>query len=106
MTASSAVAGVARRIRANLDPPAVGSIRAIYRELLQLGASAGARRAPHHTPDEHHPALAATLPMAREDISALTEVYVKARYSTQRPGPAEIAAAQAALARVKAALAA
>lgn len=83
------------------DLPAVGTIRAMYRELLRIGASAGTPRAPHETPHEYRPVLAGQMPEAGDDIQALTDAYVMVRYSPHVPRPQEIADAQAALARIK-----
>ncbi len=83
------------------DLPAVGTVRAMYRELLRIGASAGTPRAPHETPHEYRPVLAGQMPEAGDDIQALTDAYVRARYSPHVPRPAEVADAQAALARIK-----
>lgn len=81
--------------------PAVGAIRVIYREMLRLGAAAGAARAPHQTPYEYCPALAGRLPGVEGDVEMLTEAYVRARYSAHLPERSEIVGAQGALERIK-----
>jgi len=96
-----------RRAPADRSPdPAVRSLRRIYRELLLLGRRAGAPRDPAATPREHGPRLTGALPAAAGEIAALTEAYERVRYGAWRPPPAEVRAAERALQRVKAAMAA
>lgn len=88
----------AARVR---EGPAVGAIRAIYRELLRLGASAGSPRAPHQTPHEYRTILVGRMPEPAGDIGILTEMYERVRYSPHRPEPEDVDGAQQALARIK-----
>lgn len=65
-------------------PETALTIRRIYRDLLRLGTSIGLRRRRGETPYEHLPRLQSELsPPA--DVAALTEIYVKARYSPGEP---------------------
>jgi hypothetical protein len=92
------------RLRAARTEPAsesVGAIRAVYRELLRLGASLGIARRPSETPYEYRPRLTERLPGGRPEIDALTEAYVRVRYTPENPTESEIAAAHEALARVR-----
>ena len=90
-----------RAARVEGEPESVGSIRAFYRELLRLGLSLGIARRPSETPYEYRPRLAERLPAEMEDIFALTEAYVRVRYTPDSPSPAEVAAAREALDRVR-----
>lgn len=83
------------------DLPAVSAIRAIYRELLQIGAALAAPRAAHQTPYEYRPMLAARLPDREAEIASLTEAYARVRYASSQPDAAEIERARAALDRIK-----
>ena len=80
---------------------AVGAIRAIYREMLRIGAAANSPRARHQTPHEYRPVLAGRLPARGVDIETVTEAYVRARYSPHLPELSEIAGAREALERIK-----
>jgi len=80
---------------------AVGAIRAIYREMLRLGAAANSPRARHQTPHEYRPVLAGRLPARGVDIETVTEAYVRARYSPRLPELSEISGAREALERIK-----
>jgi hypothetical protein len=70
--------------------PAGASVRELYRQLLGLGESAGARRLPTTTPLEHLPTLQLSLE-PEEDIARLTTAYVDVRYADQEASVAEIA---------------
>lgn len=74
---------------ATVQPSSVLSIRQIYRELLHLGASVGVPRAGHATPYEHLPQLQVHLD-PKEDLAAITEVYVQARYGADAPPDTEV----------------
>jgi hypothetical protein len=71
------------------EPAAVLTIREIYRRLLALGASVGLTRASHTTPYEHLPRLQSRL-KPEEDLAAITETYVKARYGPELPSQIEV----------------
>lgn len=84
------------------ETPEVSSIRAIYRELLRIGSALGAPRHPYETPFEYRPRLRDLLPANAAEIAALTEVYVRVRYTPNVPGPGAVEEARAALERVRA----
>jgi len=79
--------------------PAVVSVRDLYRQLLGLGETAGARRRPTTTPLEHLPSLQAALE-PDEDIAGLTTAYVAVRYAEHEAAAAEIASLTDQLGRV------
>ncbi|HEY3111388.1 MAG TPA: DUF4129 domain-containing protein [Chloroflexota bacterium] len=88
------------------QPPAVSgpgaiSVRELYRRLLALGAARGLARRPSTTPAEHLPALRSALDPA-EDLAALTDAYVAARYGPTEPSDEQVAAARRAWERVNA----
>jgi len=70
--------------------PALASVRQLYRQLLRVGETAGARRLPMTTPLEHLPSLQRTLE-PDEDIARLTAAYVAVRYAEKEASPDEIA---------------
>ena len=71
-----------------LDEP-LSSVRALYRQLLRLGASAGASRNSATTPFEHLPILERSLePVA--NLEHLTQAYVRARYGEAEPESQEL----------------
>jgi hypothetical protein len=69
------------------------SIRELYRQVLRLGASAGARRQAATTPLEHLGPLQDSLEPA-DDVAQLTAAYLRVRYAEVEPTPAEAAAAR------------
>ena len=73
---------------ASAETAAVLTIRQVYRELLRLGSALGVARAPSATPYEHLPRLRARLG-SPEDIAAITEAYVRARYGAEPPEDSE-----------------
>ena len=77
--------------------------RALYRELLRLGAHRGRPRAPGETPYEYQPALDRWPPFdqVRPELRVLTEVYVQARYSDRAPPEGAVQQAVTALDRVR-----
>lgn len=81
--------------------PAVGAIRAIYHEMLRLGAALGIPRQKHQTPYEYRPRLCERLPESESDIDALTDAYIRVRYTPHIPGDSEIAETQWALDRIR-----
>jgi hypothetical protein len=98
--------GLLPRIRVRRDPgdatgPAAGRIRRIYRELLWLGAAAGAPRHSSATPREHEPRLREALRGAADEVGALTRVYERVRYGVWHPPAADVRAAEAALRRIR-----
>ncbi|HEY6103278.1 MAG TPA: DUF4129 domain-containing protein [bacterium] len=90
-----------RAARSESEAESVGAMRAIYRELLRIGAGLGIARRPSETPYEYRPRLSTRLPDGSQDIASLTEAYVRVRYTREAPSNAEVAAAHEALARVR-----
>jgi hypothetical protein len=90
-----------RAARAEPDAESVGTIRAIYRELLRIGASLGIARRPSETPYEYRPRLSERVPERVEEIGTLTEAYVRVRYSPEIPTADEVEDAQRTLAQIK-----
>jgi hypothetical protein len=88
------------------DSPAqaLRDARALYRELLRLGAQLGRGRAPDETPREYEQALSTLEPLqpGAPDVHLLTQVYVQARYAPEPPRPEALAAAREALERLRA----
>jgi hypothetical protein len=68
------------RRRELVSPPEVASVRQIYRRLLRWAAAGGYPRHVSQTPHEYCYALAGILPEASEDLSFVTQQYVRARY--------------------------
>jgi hypothetical protein len=77
--------------------PVVAAVRRIYREVLRVGAEAGAPRHPSATPREHAPRLEGTLPAVANEIVRITALYECVRYGAWRPSPADLATAEEAL---------
>jgi Domain of unknown function (DUF4129) len=75
------------------------SIREAYRQLLQLGESAGAPRAADTTPLEHLPSLQHSLEPA-DAVENLTSAYVRVRYAELEPSADEAETAREQLARL------
>jgi hypothetical protein len=61
-------------------PPAVASVRQIYRQLLRWAATGGYPRHISQTPHEYCYTLVGLLPEAREDLDLVTQQYVRTRY--------------------------
>ena len=77
------------------------SVRALYRRVLRLGESVGARRALATTPLEHLPMLQASLDPP-EGLTEVTAAYVQARYAEANHTPDEIAELGARVDRLRA----
>jgi hypothetical protein len=90
-----------RQARSEPEAESVGAIRAIYRELLRLGAALGVGRNPSETPYEYRPRLSTRLPDGADEVSSLTEAYVRVRYALDSPAAADVVAAREALDRLK-----
>lgn len=91
---------------APLQAPGVGAIldaRALYRELLRLGAGLGRRRAPSETPLEYERALVQVerLSPSGPEVDLITAAYTRARYAPEEPSPSEVEAARLALERLR-----
>jgi hypothetical protein len=79
----------------------LASIREVYRELLQLGETHTAPRAPATTPFEHMPSLQTSLE-PEDDIEEITRAYVEVRYAEQQASSSEIQLAREKLERLHA----
>ncbi len=79
------------------EPDEVAVIRALYRQLLQLGTAAGHPRLRFQTPYDYLPRLREWVPPRDHELTLMTEAYVRARYTPQVPSPQEIAGVRAAL---------
>jgi hypothetical protein len=75
-------------------PPAVRTMREIYRALLQKAASRGHRRKRAETPHEFRQRLHAHEPWSEPQLGQITEVYVLARYGGVSPAEQELEAAR------------
>ncbi|HEY1349061.1 MAG TPA: DUF4129 domain-containing protein [Ktedonobacteraceae bacterium] len=75
-------------------PPAVRTIREIYRALLQKAASRGHRRKRAETPHEFRQRLHAHEPWSEPQLGQLTEVYTLARYGGISPAEEDLEAAR------------
>lgn len=77
--------------------------RALYRELLRLGARLGQARAPSETPREYERELVRLGPLSDggAEIETLTAVYAAARYGNAPPDEEQVEAAVEALARLR-----
>lgn len=83
------------------EEPAVGAIRALYRELLRVGAALGVARLGFETPYEYRPRLAQQVPELTGDVDALTEIYVRVRYASQHATERDVQTGRERLARIK-----
>ena len=84
------------------DPRLV--IREAYRRLLALAVERGKPRARRDTPYAYLDKLGELAPENREDLRALTDAYVAARYDPAPPSSEQARAAEEALQRVRAAV--
>lgn len=75
-------------------PPAVRTIREIYRALLRKAASRGHTRRRDETPYEFRQRLQAHDPHSEPQLGLLTEAYTLARYSGTAPAQHELEAAR------------
>jgi len=83
------------------EEPAVGAIRALYRELLRVGAFVDTPRLGYETPYEYRPRLAQRFPEHEGEVEALTEIYVKVRYAAHHATLEDVHTGQERLARLK-----
>ena len=79
-------------------------MRYLYLQALGRAAERGLARPPHRTPLEFARDLEAHLPDAGEDVQALTEAFVDARYTPRDIAPSEAQTAQTAWQRLMEAL--
>ena len=77
----------------------MASVRELYRQLLRLGETAGARRLPITTPLEHLPSLQHSL-QPEAEIARLTAAYVDVRYADQDASTTEVSSLRDQLERV------
>jgi len=77
------------------------SIRALYRELLSAAERAGFDRTPATTPAELAGSMTRARPMVQAPMSALTDLYVRARYGEEAAGRDEVNRMRAAVERVR-----
>ena len=75
-----------------------------YLALIRRGGEKGLPRSLSQTPDEYAAALQAALPLADEDIHALTQAFVNARYSRQPVQPEQVQRVESAWERIRKAL--
>lgn len=75
-----------------------------YLSIVRRAGKQGFPRQSHQTPDEYSAALAPNLPQAQQDMEALTQVFVEARYSQHEVDPYQDRRARASWERVKAAV--
>lgn len=90
-----------RRSQRVREEPAVGAIRALYRELLHVGAFLGVRRLDHETPYEYRPRLTEHLSGQAGGVDALTGLYVQVRYAGHQATEEDVRSGQEHLGRVK-----
>jgi hypothetical protein len=64
-------------------PPEIGSVRQVYRQFLRWAASAGYPRSLWQTPQEYCFSLVERLPEAADDLTLVTQAYVRARYGAR-----------------------
>lgn len=80
--------------------PSFPSVRELYRQLLRMGAAAGAIRSDATTPLEHLPALRRVLE-PESPVLELTDAYLRVRYADLDPSESDAVALRDDLARVK-----
>jgi hypothetical protein len=88
----------------NFGNGAAAAIRRAYAEFLGLAAALGARRHESQTPVEFAHVVSSNRPAATAAIETLTDLYGRVRYGLEAPSSREVAAAQDALERVRAAI--
>ena len=79
-------------------------VRLFYLFTVRRARERGVHRLPHQTPYEHAPALEAGWPDVEEEIDALTQAFVEARYSGRAIAPDEVQTVQQVWKRVRSAL--
>ncbi len=84
------------------DPRVI--IREAYRKVLAIAVERGKPRARRDTPYAYLDSLAELAPDNRQDLQALTEVYVAARYDPAPPSTEQAQTAEEALRRIQASL--
>lgn len=77
------------------------SIRALYREMLTAADRAGFDRTPATTPAELAGSMTRARPTVQGPISALTDLYVRARYGEERAGRDDVNRMRTAVERVR-----
>jgi hypothetical protein len=76
----------------------------LYLAMIRRGGEQGVTRKPSQTPSEYAVALEKALPSTAEDIDAITEAFVEARYSRQEVDPRKADTVRAAWGRIRRAL--
>ncbi len=79
-------------------------VRLFYLFTVRRAEERGVHRQPHQTPYEHTPALEAGWPDVEEELEALTQAFVEARYSARAIAPNEVRSARQMWKRVRSAL--
>ena len=79
-------------------------VRLFYLFTVRRAEERGVHRQPHQTPYEHTPALEAGWPDVEEELEALTQAFVVARYSARAIAPDEVQGVRRAWKRVRSAL--
>ncbi|MBI2864360.1 MAG: DUF4129 domain-containing protein [Chloroflexi bacterium] len=100
----AATAAIASPHRSDPQYRASLSIRQIYQSLLSHASHLGFPRGADETPYEYLRVVVAALPLGREDLLAITEAYVKARYSGEPAEQSEFQVVDMAWARIRTAM--
>jgi hypothetical protein len=79
-------------------------VRYFYLSTVRRAARLGVVRRPGQTPHEFLHDLEQTLPEAEQDVAALTDAFITARYNTTEITPAEAASVRTIWERIKRAL--
>jgi len=75
-----------------------------YLAMIRRGSEQGVERKPSQTPSEYAVKLESALPSVNEDVQAVTEAFVEARYSPRKINSEEANLVKAAWQRVRRAL--
>lgn len=88
LTGDEGLAGLKDRLRPWRED--LSSIRGIYTTMLRFAANLGFPRRPGETPYEYLPTLTQTWPESREQLSYITESYIRVRYGGVSPPQEEL----------------
>lgn len=80
----------------------LSSIRGIYATMLRFTANLGFPRRPGETPYEYLPTLSQNWPESREQLSYITETYIRVRYGGVSPSSEQLERTKQAWLAVKA----
>jgi hypothetical protein len=100
-TSSSASSGRSGGAGSAEAPREQRSIRALYRDLLSAAERAGFDRTPATTPAELAGSMTQARPTVQAPMSALTDLYVRARYGEEAAGRDEVNRMRSAVERVR-----